>query len=127
MSPMTTMWYWVSTNLSGEIWTVWVRTQPLTAPRRLSLRGVTGARSGFRVCKGICTALLDAETFCGSLPKASSVTLDTSKEPELGAPNLYPLPLPQGILPARAARPMNTDTPTDTSADVLLSGGLSVY
>lgn len=117
----------MSTNLSGEIWTVWVRTQPLTAPRRLSLRGVTGARSGFRVCKGICTALLDAETICGSLPKASSVTLDTSKEPELGAPNLYPLPLPQGILPARAARPMNTDTPTDTSADVLLSGGLSVY
>lgn len=54
----------------------------------------------FMVCKGICRALLDIETFCGLIPNVSSVTQDTSKEPQLGVPNLYPLPPPQGILPA---------------------------
>lgn len=67
-------------------------------------------------CKGVCTTLLDTETFWGPVPNASSVT----RTQGLGVPNLHPLP-PQGILPALSVL---TDTPTDTRAAVLLPGVL---
>lgn len=118
MSPMTVVWYWVSTNLSWEVWTVWVRTWLL---RDCCWVESQGQDLVLWFVKEFAEPCLTLRPFVALSQMSGQGHRTKARNQGLVSQTCIQLPPPQGILP------VNTDTSTDSSAEVLLSGVLRVF